>query len=204
MAMTKNFNYSGPDFPYQSILPPSLNFRFNVKEKKIPAYADTADLTAGLLCYHTGTTQDADMTECPAEYGSNDQQGLIYAVALQESHPSFAKTVDKPVFPMRIPKATDVSGSLSDYKYEANDPIEVIKLEIGMYVWLLIGNDATADVTEGYTYFPIASGYVGAQGDPDGTAIAKKAHGFTAIATFTNMNWALFRYEGIVPFDDTN
>ena len=95
------------------------------------------------------------------------------------------------------------SITLANYQLAAEAECEVVKLVKGMYVWLPIGIDITADTVWNYIYYCIANGFVGAQGDPDGTAIAKKGHGFRAIASFENLNWTLFEYLGSQTYDDT-
>jgi len=200
-TVTKNLEYQGLDHPVDTVAPPSLNKFKDVR--RLTATADTANLLAGLLCYLTGTTQANDMTEAGALRGNTDEQGDLFVVEIVEHDPAFPTTTARPQYPNKIPNS-DVSASIADYKHAANDDIIVIPLEIGMKVWLLIGNDITADTTYGNIYYPAANGYVGAGGDPDGAAIDKVAHAFKALATFTNSNWALFEYIGYKAFDNTS
>lgn len=199
-TVTKNLEYQGPDMPDRTVCPSELNKYKNVR--RLSATADTANLYAGLLTYLTGTTQANDMTEAGAHHGSTDQQGKLYSVEIVEHDPNFPSTSDTPTFPNKIPNS-DVSGTIANYKHAANKPIKVIPLEVGMYVWGIIGLDITADVTKDYIYYPAANGQIAASGDPDGAVIEKTAHAFRAVATFTNSNWALFEYMGFKAFDNT-
>ena len=72
-----------------------------------------------------------------------------------------------------------------------------------MKFWCQIGNDITADMVWEYTYYCAANGLIAAGADPDGTAMARKGHAFKALASFTNMNWALFQYKGSEAFDNS-
>jgi hypothetical protein len=95
------------------------------------------------------------------------------------------------------------SITLANYQLAAEAECECVKLKKGDVFWGLIGNDITGDVVWENTYYCVANGLIGSQGDPDGTTIAKKGHAFKALASFTNMNWALFEYMGSETYDDT-
>lgn len=200
MVMTENPEYQGQDYPYDGVLfPPELNE--HVRIKKIPAAADAATtISYGTLAYFSQGTQKNDITPTGAEYGKDDREAAIYLVIVRKGDIRFAYTTDAPHLPGLVP---NTSITLSNYQLAAEAECEVVKLEKGMYCWIQIGADITADVVWNYVYYCIAGGLVGAQGDPDGAVIAKKGHAFRAIASFENLNWALFQYLGSQAYDDT-
>jgi len=201
MVMDKNPDYQGQDYPYDGILvPPSLNEGKPIK--KILLAADAAgDIAFGNVVYISAGTQKNDATCCTAEYGKDDREGSIYlACPFSRSGPlTFPYTTDAPSTPYLIP---NTSITKSTYELAAEEEFTGIKLVEGMKFWGLIGNAITSDVVVDYIYYCITD-YIGAQGDPDGTAIAKKGHAFKAIASFTNLNWALFEYMGSQTYDDS-
>jgi len=200
MAMTKNSEYQGQDYPYDGVLfPPELNEHHRIKT--LPAAADAAtSIMYGALAYFSQGTQKNDITPCGALYGKDDREGAIYQVIPRKGDIRFAYTTDAPWLPGLIPNS---SITLSDYQLAAEAECEVVKLVKGMYVWALIGNDITGDVVWNYIYYCAANGLVGAGGDPDGTGIDRKAHAFRAVASFENLNWALFEYLGSQAFDNS-
>ncbi len=200
MVMTKNPEYQGQDYPYDGVLfPPELNEHHRIKT--LPAAADAAtSIFYGVLAYYSQGTQKNDITPCGDEYGKDDREGAIYVVIPRKGDIRFPYTTDAPWLPGLIPNS---SITLASYQLAAEAECEVVKLEKGMYVWLPIGSDITADTVWNYIYYCIANGFVGAQGDPDGAAIAKKGHAFRAVASFENLNWALFQYLDSQAYDDT-
>ena len=200
MAMAKNPDYQGQDYPYDGVLfPPELNEHKRLKT--LPGAADAATtIMAGVLAYYSQGTQKNDLTPCGAEYGKDDREGSVYLVIPRKGDVRFAYTTDAPYMPGLIP---NTSITLANYQIAAEAECEVVKLVKGMVFWGLIGNDITGDVVWEYTYYCIANGLIGAQGDPDGSTIAKKGHAFKALASFTDLNWALFEYMGSETFDDS-
>ena len=202
MAITRNPEYQGQDYPYDGILvPPELNE--NIRIKRVHAAADAAtDLAFGNLAYFSQGTEKNDMTATSAEYGKTDQQHGIYLVTpFEGSGPlTFAYTTDAPSTPYLVPNS---SITLANYQLAAEEEFTAIELRPGMKFWALIGNDITADVVWNYVYYCVANGLIGAQAKPAEDAIEKKGHAFRAVASFTNLNWALFEYLGYVPYDDT-
>jgi hypothetical protein len=202
MAITKNPDYQGQDYPYDGVLvPPSLNE--GIKIKKIHAAADAAtNISFGTLCYFSQGTEKNDMTVTPVDYGDTDLEADLYlATPYSGGGPlTFAYTTDAPTTPYLVP---NTSITLSNYQLAAEEEFTAIKLEKGMVFWVLIGNDITADVVWNYTYYCIAGGLIGAGADPDGATIEKKVHAFKPLASFTNMNWALVQYIGKEAQDDT-
>lgn len=200
MSLTQNLLYRGPSWPSDGyIIPPALNPQFRIRE--INATADVADLlTAGTLCYLTGTTNDNDVTPTPADYGKTSQQGNLFVVLAQQHNPAFATTANRPQFPNLMP---NTSVTLTDYTHDANTSILVAYVEIGMKLWLRGGNDATFDTVFGYEYICAANGVIVAPADPDGEVIETVAHTFKSLATTTNQNWALVEYMGKHAHDAT-
>jgi len=200
MVMTKNPEYQGQDYPYDGVLfPPELNEHHRIKT--IPMAADAATtIFYGVTAYFSQGTQTNDITPCGAEYGKDDREGKAYVVTPRKGDIRFAYTTDAPWLPGLMPNS---SITLSAYQLAAEAECEGVPLEKGMYVWLPIGNDITADVVWNYIYYHIANGFIGSQGDPDGTVIAKKGLAYRAVASFTNMNWALFEVMDSQAYDDT-
>jgi hypothetical protein len=202
MTMAKNPDYQGQDYPYDGILvPPSLNQ--GIKIKKLTASADAAtDIAFGNIVYYSQGTEKTDMTAGSDEYGGTDQQARIYlACPFERAGPlTFAYTTDAPSTPYLVPNS---SITMSTYQLAAEEEFIAIELKPGMKFWGLIGNNITADVVWNYTYYCVASGLIGAKDDPDGTTVVLKGHAFRAVASFTNLNWALFEYLGKEMFDDT-
>lgn len=202
MAMTKNPNYMGQDYPYDGVLiPPSLNEGIPIKRRQLAADAATS-IAIGCLVYISGGTEANDATAAGAERGSDDRgDDLWVAVAPAGStYLSFPYTTTATNTPWLVPNS---SITLSNYQLAAEAEFTAVELRIGMKVWLLIGNDITADVVVGYDYYCGANGMPAAGGDPDGAAIDEVGHCFKAVASFTNMNWALFEYKGFKAYDDT-
>lgn len=200
MAMTKNPEYQGQDYPYDgNLFPPELNEHKRIKH--LPAAADAAtSIFYGVTNYYSQGTQKNDITPCGAEFGKDDREGKAYVVIPRKGDIRFPYTTDAPYMPGLMPNS---SVTLANYQLAAEAECENVKLEAGMYVWLPIGNDITADVVWNYIYYHIANGFIGAQGDPDGAAIAKKGLGYRAVASFENMNWALFEVMDSQTYDDT-
>lgn len=200
MAMKKNPEYMGQDYPYDGeLIPAALNE--GKKYKIIQANADAAtSIMAGCLAYFSAGTQVNDITPTPVDFGDTDLEAGLYLVLPRKGDVRFAYTTDAPYWPSLVPNS---SITMSSYQIAAEASCEVVKLEPGMYFWGLIGNDITADVIWNHTYYCIAGGLIGAGGDPDGATIEKKVHAFRAVASFTNMNWALFQYLGKETQDDT-
>jgi hypothetical protein len=198
-SFTKNLEYQGHSMPFNTICPPELNE--HIKIRRLPATADVAStLCAGVACYLSGTTNANDMTACTDEWGSNASEGMIYFTEIMEHDPNFATTTDQPEFPNRLP---NTSVTLANYAPAENKAILVIPAVKGMFVWLLIANAVNASVTKDTMYNITAADIIGAIDDPTPDAITKGVHGFRAVATVTNYNWALFEYVGIVPIDTT-
>jgi len=200
MPITRNPEYQGQDYPYDgNLFPPELNEHKRLKV--IPAAADAATaIFYGCLAYFSAGTQVNDITPCGVAHGKDDREAKIYVVIPRKGDVRFAYTTDAPYMPGLVP---NTSITIANYQLAAEDECEVVMLEPGMYVWLQIGDDITADVLWNYTYYPIANGYVGAQDDPDGSVIAEKMHAFRAVASFENLNWALFQYVGKEGVDST-
>lgn len=198
-SFTQNFEYQGMEMPANTICPPELNEHKSIR--KLKAKADAAStLVAGTLCYLTGGTSVNDMSVCTDEYGKNSAEGKVYAVEIIEHDPNFATTMDQPEFPNRLPNS---SVTLANYAPAADKDIIVIPLEMGMYVWLLIGNAVNASVTKDTIYNCVGNGIVGAIDDPTPDQVVYNVHGFRAVATVTNYNWALFEYIGLHAVDST-
>lgn len=199
-SFTKNFEYQGPPMPSNTVVPPELNEHITIRRISCTA-DDSSVLTAGVICYLGGTTQANDMKASTDEWGKDLANGKCYVVEIQEHNPHFATTIDQPEYPNRMPNS---NVTLSNYAATANQPVIVIPLEIGMKFWGVIGNAVNASVTKDTIYNVNASGgIIGAIDDPSPDAIVGSVHGFRAIATVTNNNWALFEYVGFVGLDTT-
>jgi hypothetical protein len=199
MALTKNFEYQGPDQPGSTVAPSDLNPHINIR--RINAMADVSDkLTAGILCSLTGTTNASDMTQVAATYGRTSEGGKLYVVDVVKWSPYWAATTTRAVYPNRITNAT---ATLTDYTHTANTNIVVIPVEIGMRVWLLGSTNGTWDTEKDKDYYPANDGFIEAPADPDGNAIDQTGHCFRSIATTVNQNWCLCEYVGRAAHDKT-
>lgn len=203
MAMTKGPEYMGQDYPYDGVLvPPSLNENITITRRQFNADAAT-DIIIGGTCYLSQGTEKNDATATDAEYGADQRtEGSIWVAAAPagRTYLAFPPTLTYPNVPWLAP---NVSITAASYQLAAEAPFTAIKLRIGMYVWLRIGSDITADVTYDTYYYCASGGMPGASGDPDGQTVAENGHTFRAVAAFTNMNWALFEYRGVTGYDDT-
>lgn len=199
-TVTKNFEYQGPDMPSDTICPPEENE--HVRVRRLKATADNASVSvAGTLTYLTGGTNANDMTNCVDEYGVTNAQGKMYAVELMKHDPAFPSSTTAPEYPNKIPQS---SITISDYAPAANTSIIVIPVEIGMRIWLVIGNAVNVSLVKDTLYNVAANGIIGSPADATPGAIVVNGHIFRAIATFTNSNWGFFEYMGMIGIDTTN
>ena len=199
MTLTTNFFYSGPDKPGDTVVPPSLNPYKNVR--RIAVTADVASvLTAGRFCYLTAGTAASDMTPTVTEFGDIDAEGFICIVEIVAHKPEFPATTDTPAFPNKMP---NTNCTLATYSHAAEADMIVIPLEVGMIVWCTGSNAGTFDCTFGTCYIFGGGGIIKATGAPTGATPDKCAHTVTSMATTSNQNWALVRYEGIKMYDSS-
>jgi hypothetical protein len=199
-VLTRNFEYQGPLYPVNTLVPPELNSKVEVRVINATTY--TANIYSGLLLYYTGTTNASDLTEAPANAGGDDLIAKLYLCRLDHGRLDQATTTTTPL-PGLIPHATDVSGTIANYKFAANTSIKVTPVNISMKLWVMGSQDATWDTTFNYNYYPAAAGLIEASGDPDGTTAALTSHCFRSCATTTNNNWCLVEYQGFKTYDDT-
>jgi hypothetical protein len=151
--------------------------------KKHNATADTANLKPGLLCYRSGGSSIFNaMTECPAKFGGDMQSGSIFIVIEQAS--------------TKYLNGNFVLGTT----YADLDPIEVVELQKGDFVWL-IGSSLTA--TQDEMLVTAASGLVTNVTDPDGLVVAVHAHAFRVAKAVTSGTYVLCEYMGIIGYDDS-
>ena len=149
--------------------------------ERISGHDDAGGLYQGYLCYRTGTTQQNDFTVASDEHpgGAVVTDNILYAVEYVSSdiHQSY---------------------NYADEAYSANDPITVVRLEVGKKYWLKV---TSLSVVEGTLYNPVG-GTVGAIDDPTPDAITVNTHGFICLAPATTLTgWCPFLYEGIVSID---
>ena len=192
MVMTKNFYYQGPILPGATVCPAELNPHQNIR--RLPAMADVGDvLTAGTLCYLTGSTNASDMTPTLADFGDASVEGLMCVVEIRTADPYFPSTTNQAVYPNKMPNET---CTLTDYTHAANTNITVIPLDDMMWVWLVGSDDGTFDTTFMTEYEPAANGRITAIGGAATTTIDKTSHKFMSVATTVDQNWALFKSLG--------
>lgn len=148
---------------------------------RVSGHDDVGGLYQGYLCYRTGTTQKNDFTVAADEHpgGAVVTNNIMYVVERQISdiHQSY---------------------NFADEAYGENDPIVVVRLEVGKKYWLKVN---ALTIVEGTLYNPVG-GTVGAIDDPTPDAITINTHGFIALAAATTLTgWCPFLYEGIVSID---
>ena len=199
MTLTKNFYYQGPAMPGATVAPAEYNVYKDIR--RINAIADVSDLlTAGTLCYLTGTTNAADMTPCITEHGQIAAGGFICVVEIEEHNAYYATTTDKAVYPNKMPNTTCTRAT---YSPAQNTKIIVIPLEEEMNVWILGSNDGSFDTTAFTSYISAANGYIKAEGQPATAAIDLRVQTFVSLATTVDQNWAFCRYKGVRPYDSS-
>ena len=200
MTLTNNYYYKGPALPGDTVAPAEYNVFKDIR--RINATADVASLlTAGTLCYLTGTTQASDMTPTVTEMGDVDAQyGLICVVEIEKHNPQYATTTDLAVWPNKMPNTT---VTRANYSPAAETKIIVIPLEEGMNIWILGSQDGSFDTTFGTCYIAAANGYIKATGAPTGATPDKNAQTFMSLATTTNQNWTFCRYLGVRMYDSS-
>ena len=150
--------------------------------ERLTGHDDAGGLLAGYLCYRTGTTQANDFT-----------------VAIDE-HPGLVATWHQ-LYAVEIP-VSDIHQAYNycDGAYAENDPIVVVKIEIGKKYWLKV---AGLTIVEDTLYNPVG-GTIGFIDDPAPDAIEGWTHGFVALAYATTLTgWMPFTYVGIIPLDTT-
>ena len=199
-SFTNNFYYQGPSEPGATVAPAEYNVYKDIR--RINAIADVADLlTAGTLCYLTASTNASDMTPTVTEHGDIDAQyGMICIVEIEEHNPQYPTTVDRAVYPNKMP---NTSVTRATYSPAANTKIIVIPLEEGMNIWISGSHDITFDSTFGTCYIPTADGRLKATGAPTGATPDKNAHHFMSLATVANYNWHFMRYLGVRTYDSS-
>lgn len=189
MTVTQNL-----DFQCAQSEPMNTIFINDWDIKRINATTDTADVSPGLLLKLTAGTAVNDMTPCTVLWGETAQQSDIYACDIEYYSPDFPTVWYHP---------PNTSFTHATYKKAADRPIKVVKLEVGMKLWLLMTINATAAATKGEILVPAANGFLARAGDPDGAAIDAVAHGFGVLATVASQNWVPVEYLGRVTYDKT-
>ena len=195
MVLTENFWYKGQAMPSGTVVPPHLNKFIDVE--RISVRADTANIRAGMLVNLTATTHANDMTECGANFGSADTEGILCVVDVVEHDLGFATTLETPEFPNRIP---NISATAADYNQAANGSLIVVPIQLGMVFWALGSSDGTFDAVLGMLYKPAANGLVAAL-PTAGTAIDVRSWVFRALASTSNQNWLIIQTMGLVAYD---
>jgi hypothetical protein len=199
MTLTQNFIYQVPAMPGDTVVPTDLNPFKNIR--RINATADVSSvLTAGVFCYLTAGTQANDVTPTVTEFGDVDAEGVVCIVEIVRSDTNFAATTDRPINPNKMPNG---SCTLTDYTHTAEKPMIVIPLEEGMIVWCVGSSNGTFDTTFGTRYIFAANGMIKATGAPTGATPDKLAMTVTSMATTSNQNWALVRFEGPRMYDSS-
>ena len=134
----------------------------------------------GNLVFKSGTLPDNEVTVCSALYGSSmEDQGVIYAVEIPRSHPSFAKSYEK------------------DTAFTAlTDGFRMHRLKVGDRLWVKASsisvdeNDIVACQTDG-----IVIAYTG------DTADKWNIHSFSVIGLWASADWIQVEYIGRISAD---
>ncbi len=147
--------------------------------EKVNGHDDAGGLYQGYLCYRSAGTQKNDFTVASDEFGDAAAEGTIYAVERQvsDAHQSY---------------------NFADEAYSANDPIVVVRLEIGKKYWLKVSGETVVEDT----LYNAVGGTVGAIDDPTPDAITKSVHIFRCLALATTLTgWCPFEYQGYRAID---
>jgi len=160
---------------------PSRTVAIGHEPIRIPAHDDAGGLYQGYACFRTGTTQYNDMTIAADEHGLTAALSAIYIVEMDEW-------------------GVHQSQNHADEAYSANDPITVVKCEIGKGYWL----KCVALTLVEDTRYNITDGFITAIDDPTPDAVVYNVHAFKSLAYATTLTgWAPFEYLGLVAIDST-
>ena len=171
-----------PTFNWPStVTRPSRTVAIGHEPERFPAHDDAGGLLQGYACYRSGGTQYNDMTVAADEHGITAALGAIYLVELDEwgVHQAY---------------------NHADAAYSADDPITVVRCQIGKKYWLKC---VSLTIVED-TIYNITDGFITAIDDPTPDAVVYNVHGFRSLAYATTLTgWAPYEYVGLVAIDST-